>query len=656
MSGTRRHQDGGSSGLRTAGVRRRIPAPRARVRAGQRVMRRLAGRAAVLAGLPILIAGLAAGTAAAASGGGQVSNYPTGIGAPFGITSGPDGQQALWFTNQDGEPDSTGGWIGEITTSGTVSNYGNSGIDDPAGITAWNGALWFTNFDSGIGDSIGEITTSGVVTIYTSSLISGPEGITAGPDGALWFTNAGNNTIGRMTTSGTITSYTGTGIDDPTSITAGPDGEQALWFTNNQNDTIGEITTSGMVSNYTGNPPSDTDTYGSGIAGPVGITAGPDGDLWYTNSDGGPYGTGSIGQMTTSGTVASVHYDPAIVNPAGITAGPDGALWFTNNGNGTGDSIGRITTTGTIYTYTGTGISGPEGITDGPDGAVWFTNYGANGSGNSIGRITPPAPQTITFTTSPPSPAVYGGSYTPKASGGGSGNPVTFIIDPASTAGACSINSSGVVSFTGLGTCVIDANQAGGGSYAAAPQVQQSFTIGQAPQAITFTSTPPTSPTFGSTYTVSATGGGSGNPVTFSISADGLGPCVISGSTVTFIGAGSCVILAYQAGNAHYQAGEADQVITVPQEAPVLAWAHPASITYGTPLGSAQLDATANVPGTFTYSPGAGTVLTIGTHTLTATFTPANTTNYTSGGTVSTQITVVLPQHCTLPAGKCPPP
>jgi YVTN family beta-propeller protein len=51
----------------------------------------------------------------------------------------------------------------------------------------------------------------------------------------------------------------------------------------------------------------------------------------------------------------------------------------------------------------------------------------------------------------------------------------------------------------------------------------------------------------------------------------------------------------------------------------------------------------ASVPGTFTYSPAAGTVLTVGIHTMTATFTPADTTDYTSGGTVSTQIDVVVP-------------
>ena len=40
-----------------------------------------------------------------------------------------------------------------------------------------------------------------------------------------------------------------------------------------------------------------------------------------------------------------------------------------------------------------------------------------------------------------------------------------------------------------------------------------------------------------------------------------------------------------------------------------ITWANPAGIVYGTALGSAQLDATASVPGTFTYSPAAGTVL-----------------------------------------------
>jgi streptogramin lyase len=86
----------------------------------------------------------------------------------------------------------------------------------------------------------------------------------------------------------------------------------------------------------------------------------------------------SIGRITTSGAVTS-YTGTGIGNPQGITVGPDGALWFTN-----GDEIGRITTTGTVTDYTHAGLVGLEQITAGPDGALWFTSQ----TGSEIGRIT----------------------------------------------------------------------------------------------------------------------------------------------------------------------------------------------------------------------------------------------------------------------------
>jgi len=71
----------------------------------------------------------------------------------------------------------------------------------------------------------------------------------------------------------------------------------------------------------------------------------------------------------------------------------------------------------------------------------------------------------------------------------------------------------------------------------------------------------------------------------------------------------------------------------------VLQWAAPAAISYGTALSGTQLDATSSTQGTFAYSPGSGTVLTAGTHTLTATFTPAGSSSG-SQTTVTTTITV----------------
>ena len=71
---------------------------------------------------------------------------------------------------------------------------------------------------------------------------------------------------------------------------------------------------------------------------------------------------------------------------------------------------------------------------------------------------------------------------------------------------------------------------------------------------------------------------------------------------------------------------------------PAITWGKPAAISYGTALSSTQLNATANVAGTFTYTPAAGTVLKTGTQTLSAVFTPTNSTY--SAATATVQLTV----------------
>jgi glucuronoarabinoxylan endo-1,4-beta-xylanase len=82
-----------------------------------------------------------------------------------------------------------------------------------------------------------------------------------------------------------------------------------------------------------------------------------------------------------------------------------------------------------------------------------------------------------------------------------------------------------------------------------------------------------------------------------------------------------------------YQAASASVTLIVNQATPVITWPSPASVVQGATLSSTQLDATANVPGSFSYSPAAGTVLnTAGTNTLSTTFSPTDTTDYTTAG------------------------
>jgi hypothetical protein len=88
-----------------------------------------------------------------------------------------------------------------------------------------------------------------------------------------------------------------------------------------------------------------------------------------------------------------------------------------------------------------------------------------------------------------------------------------------------------------------------------------------------------------------------------------------------------------------YQANSAHVSIIVNRAGTSVTWSNPAAITYGTALSGTQLNATASVPGTFTYKPAAGTLLTAGTHTLSVTFTPTDTADYMTSGT---SVTIVV--------------
>jgi hypothetical protein len=88
-----------------------------------------------------------------------------------------------------------------------------------------------------------------------------------------------------------------------------------------------------------------------------------------------------------------------------------------------------------------------------------------------------------------------------------------------------------------------------------------------------------------------------------------------------------------------YSTASGSVTLQVNQATPKITWAKPTAITYGTALSATQLDATASVAGSFVYSPSAGTVLAVGTQTLSVLFTPTDTTDYTTQ-TASTTITV----------------
>ena len=229
--------------------------------------------------------------------------------------------------------------------------------------TGPDGDLWVAG---GTSTSISKLTTSGEITTYKlSSPFSEPYGITPGPgkESALWFTDPYGHQIGRITTSGSTTAHSRS--TTPVGITAGPDGN--LWFTEGK-DKIGKITTSGTITEYS----LPEESYPSGIA------AGPDGNLWFAD-----WFSSKIGKITTSGTITEYAL-PKSSSPEAITAGPgeESALWFTEDGGR--NKIGKITTSGTITEYSLPENSRPKGIAVGIDGNLWFTDTGTG----KVGMIT----------------------------------------------------------------------------------------------------------------------------------------------------------------------------------------------------------------------------------------------------------------------------
>ena len=131
----------------------------------------------------------------------------------------------------------------------------------------------------------------------------------------------------------------------------------------------------------------------------------------------------------------------------------------------------------------------------------------------------------------------------------------------SNTTNVCTLSST-MVSLVNAGSCSITATQPGDSYYSAAPPVTRTFKVNPAaiqPQTIAFPSI--ATHTFGDPpFTLSANGGASGNPVTFTVVS---GPASISGQTLTILGAGSITVQASQAGNATYQAASASQTFTV---------------------------------------------------------------------------------------------
>jgi len=239
---------------------------------------------------------------------------------------------------------------------------------------------------------------------------------------------------------------------------------------------------------------------------------------------------------------------------------------------------------------------------------------------------------------------VYGQSRT---YGAGSTAFTSSGLQNGESIGSVTISANGGASATAsVGSYTLTPSAATGGSFSAANYTitYQSGTLSVTPAPLSITANS-VSKFYGQTMTYGAgstafTSSGLLNDqsITVTITASGgtaadatpgaytLSPSAATGTTFV----ASNYTISYNNGT-----------LTVTKATPVLDWGNPLpAVSYGTALSGSQLNATSGgVAGTFVYTPAAGTLLGPGAHTLSVTFTPTNTTGYSSQ-TATTSLTI----------------
>lgn len=174
-----------------------------------------------------------------------------------------------------------------------------------------------------------------------------------------------------------------------------PARDGSLWFSEGspQAAKLGHILPNGDIAEFALPVTPSSSTARLTESDVYSLTVGPDGTIWYIQTDlisganQNAYNKTTIGRMTPDGAVTTFPL-PINVKASQIAAGADGALWFvqtvTDASTGSKKStLARITTDGQITPYSAAG-TGVTFACVGPDNAIWYTNDGVK----SIGRLT----------------------------------------------------------------------------------------------------------------------------------------------------------------------------------------------------------------------------------------------------------------------------
>jgi sugar lactone lactonase YvrE len=525
---------------------------------------------------------------------------------------------------------------------------------------------------------IRKITPAGDVTIFAGAAgqsgetnatgpaarFNQPYGLAVDSSGNVYVADYGNRVIRKITTAGVVTTLAGTagasGATDGTGsaarfnlpIDVAIDAAGVLYVSDYGNHNVRKLTATGVVTTLAGSATNSGSADGTGTAArfnrPFGLAADASGNVYVAD-----FSNHTVRKVTPAGVVTTLGGAPGsfgssdaigaearLWSPSKIAIDASGRLFVTEYGN----RVRQISADGLVTTVAGSGLigsadgiafaaafNGPTSVVVTPAGRLFITD-----KGNSTVRQATPSDQLLraqAITFAALANRTFGNPPVTLSASASSGLTVAFSVvsGPASLSGT-------TLTLTGVGTVTVRAIQAGDANFAAAAAVEQTFTVAAATPAITWA--PPAAITYGAALTASQLNASAGVAGTFTYSPT-AGAVLNAGSeqvlNVTFTPTNS----------ANYTTATASTKITVNKATPNVTWATPAAISYGTALSATQLNAAASVPGSFVYSPGAGTVLGAGRQTLNATFTPTENSNYNA---VTLAVTLAIEPVSVAPA------
>jgi large repetitive protein len=430
-----------------------------------------------------------------------------------------------------------------------------------------------------------------------------PSGVAVDGSGNVYVADTGNNAIKEMPvgcTSSSCVQTLGGGFNGPNAVAV--DGSGNVYVVDSGTNLVKEIpsrcTSSSCVA-----------ALGGGFSGPLAVSVDASGNVYVTDYSVAngmvkelPPGCTSPSCVTT--LVENLYY------PTGVTLDGSGNIYIGDDAD-----MSRLDRANPSLSFAATPVGttssdSPQSVTVQNIGNATLTMNGLSVAANFAQVDGSGSPEDCSASTSLAAGAEcnLSISFTPELAGSISGS-VLLTDNNLNASNAAAMQT---ISLSGTGIRITLSPVAG---------PLPNSTYGQAYGEI-FTASGGTSPY---TYT------GTGLPSGLTLSSSGT----LSGAP----GAPGSYTLVITATDANGVSGSQNYTLTVTSGTPAITWTNPAAITYGTALSATQLDATANVAGSFTYMPAAGTVLSAGSQTLKVTFTPSDSTDYQSA-TGSVMLTV----------------